>query len=103
MPCASEDFGCRRRWLALGRTQGKPDAGEWQFVKSVRNAWGKIPLTDSGRTLTGRGRGRDYVDRLAAQYRAVDPVSRCHHFVPRDRSDRFYTVAVVWMLRDQRL
>ncbi|HWL44469.1 MAG TPA: DUF4238 domain-containing protein [Ilumatobacter sp.] len=59
-----------------------PDgAGEWVLVKSVRNPWGHVPLTDGGRALSGRA--REYMDRLLAQQRANDPVSRRHHYVPQ--------------------
>lgn len=48
---------------------------------SVRNPWGRVPMTDSGRHLTGRS--REYADRLSAQRRAPDTVSRRHHYVPK--------------------
>lgn len=57
------------------------DAEGWRLVSSVRNPWGRIPLTDSGRLLTGRS--REYADRLSAQRRAPDTVSRRHHYVPK--------------------
>jgi Protein of unknown function (DUF4238) len=55
--------------------------GGWQLVNSVRNPWGKVPVTAGGKSLPGRA--REYMDKLLAQQRAHDPVSRRHHYVPK--------------------
>ena len=56
------------------------DSG-WQVIKRVRNPWGQVPLTAGGVSLPSRA--REYMDRLAAQHKAKDPVSRRHHYVPQ--------------------
>lgn len=53
----------------------------WQVIKRVRNPWGQVPLTGGGVSLPSRA--REYMDRLAAQHKAKDPVSRRHHYVPQ--------------------
>lgn len=56
-------------------------AGGWQLIKTVRNPWGQVPMTAGGKSLPSRA--REYMDRLAAQSQAKDPVSRRHHYVPK--------------------
>jgi hypothetical protein len=53
----------------------------WQVIKRVRKPWGQVPLTGGGVSLPSRA--REYMDRLAAQHKAKDPVSRRHHYVPQ--------------------
>ena len=55
--------------------------GGWRLVNSVRNPWGKVPVTAGGKSLSGRA--RRYMDKLLAQQRAPDAVSRRHHYVPK--------------------
>lgn len=55
--------------------------GGWQVIKTVRNPWGQVPVTAGGKSLPSRA--REYMDRLAAQSKAKDPVSRRHHYVPQ--------------------
>lgn len=55
--------------------------GGWQLFKTVRNPWGQVPMTAGGKSLPSRA--REYMDRLAAQRQAKDPVSRRHHYVPK--------------------
>ncbi|WBM79890.1 DUF4238 domain-containing protein [Cryobacterium breve] len=59
---------------------GTMNLDDWT-VKSVRNPWGKVPVTASGKSLSGST--REYMDRLLEQQRAPDTVSRRHHYVPR--------------------
>jgi hypothetical protein len=76
---------------------GSPDLGGWELVKSVRNPWGQVPLTDGGKYL--HGRAREYMDRLLSQQRADDPVSRRHHYVPRSYLSEWSTDGKrVWTL-----
>lgn len=58
-----------------------PFADEWRIVKSVRNPWGRVPVTDSGRPLDGRA--KEYMSQLLAKQRALSPVTRRHHYVPQ--------------------
>ncbi len=53
----------------------------WTLLGSVRNPWGQVPLTAGGHSLDGRS--RVYMDRLLAQQKAQNPVSRRHHYVPQ--------------------
>jgi hypothetical protein len=55
--------------------------GGWQLIKAVRNPWGQVPMTAGGKSLPSRA--REYMDRLAAQREAKDPVNRRHHYVPK--------------------
>lgn len=55
--------------------------GGWQLIRTVRNPWGQVPMTAGGKSLPSRA--REYMDRLAAQRQAKDPVSRRHHYVPK--------------------
>ncbi|WP_156757426.1 DUF4238 domain-containing protein [Actinokineospora pegani] len=57
------------------------DPSEWELVSNVRDPWGQIPFTDGGRFLPERA--RQYKERLLAQAREGDPVSRRHHYVPK--------------------
>lgn len=57
------------------------DVGGWQFISSVPNPWGQVPVTAGGTALPERA--RQYMDRLLDQQDAPDPVSRQHHYVPR--------------------
>ena len=58
------------------------DVGDgWQIVDTVRNPWGRVPMTGGGRSLTDGA--QQYMARLAAQIQAPDTVSRRHHYVPQ--------------------
>lgn len=57
------------------------DVDGWEVVSSVRNPWGRVPLTDGGQVLAGGARA--YMDRLLAQQHATDSESRRHHYVPK--------------------
>ena len=61
---------------------GEPhDSHGWQLIKSVRNPWGKVPLTGGGKSLPQRARA--YMDQLLSQHKFADPTGRRHHYVPQ--------------------
>lgn len=53
----------------------------WQIVETVRNPWGRVPMTGGGRSLSDGA--QHYMARLEAQVQAQDTVSRRHHYVPQ--------------------
>lgn len=57
------------------------DGTGWRIVAQHRNPWGRIPMTDGGKSLDGGS--REYMDRLLATQRQPDRKSRRHHYVPR--------------------
>lgn len=50
-------------------------------VRRVRNPWGRVPLTASGRALAAGA--KTYMDRLLAKRSAPDTRARRHHYVPQ--------------------
>ncbi|MEV7962383.1 DUF4238 domain-containing protein [Oerskovia paurometabola] len=54
--------------------------GDWQLISTVRNPWGKVPIT-GGDPRAGAARAR--LDELMAQAHQPDPPSRRHHYVPK--------------------
>lgn len=66
----------------MSNEQGPSDLNAWRVVQSVRNPWGRVPLTVGGRSLPDES--KLYQDRVFRMMRtAADPVSRRHHYVPR--------------------
>lgn len=54
---------------------------EWEWVETVRNPWGVVPLTDGGKHLPTKA--NEYVERLISMQRQPDTESRRHHYVPK--------------------
>ncbi|NYG15957.1 hypothetical protein BJ956_000476 [Arthrobacter psychrochitiniphilus] len=55
--------------------------GDWQVVSSVKNPWGRIPLTGGGRTLSPAM--EEYKLKLSTKLALPDTEARRHHYVPQ--------------------
>jgi hypothetical protein len=54
---------------------------EWEYLGSVPNPWGRIPLSDGGKNLVPQV--KEYMARVKRVAEKRDCVSRRHHYVPQ--------------------